>query len=200
LTACSREWRIMQINHGHLALFVAFAINGTDAARAQNAIDKLQPLVETSARRLALAEQVALSKWDSKTPVEDPPREAQVVMGAVKAGESKGLDGTFVSTFFEAQIEANKTVQYSLLADWHRAGKAPAHAPVSLAGTVRPELDQLQAALIAALADTATIRANPTCRADIARAAGRYVSAHQNDSGPLQAIALDRALAAACTL
>jgi chorismate mutase len=49
-----------------------------------------------------------------------------------------------VSNFFRAQIEANKLVQYSLLAEWHRAGKAPDHTSVNLANAIRPELDRLE--------------------------------------------------------
>ena len=48
-----------------------------------------------------------------------------MITGAVKAGQSRGLDGEFASNLFGAQIEANKFVQYSLLASWHRAGSAP---------------------------------------------------------------------------
>ena len=105
-----------------------------------------------------------------------------------------------VSNFFKAQIEANKVIQYSLLADWRRAGRAPAHSPIDLVATIRPELDQVQTALIAELADTAAIRASATCSADIAKAVGKYVVARKHDVGSLQVIALDRALAAACTL
>jgi chorismate mutase len=190
----------MQFNQGKMMILVAFAISGIDIARAQNATDKLQPLVELSARRLALAEPVAFAKWDSRTSVEDPSREAQVIVSAVNEGKSRGLDETFVSKFFRAQIEANKVVQYSLLADWHRAGRAPGHAPVNLANAIRPELDRLQTALITELADTATIRAGTTCHADLAKAVGKYMSSYKGDHWCLQAIALDRALAAACTL
>jgi len=76
----------------------------------------------------------------------------------------------------------------------------PAHAPVNLVATIRPKLDQVQATLIAELADTAAIRASATCSADVAKAVGKYVVAHKHDVGPLRVIALDRALAAACTL
>jgi chorismate mutase len=189
----------MELNQGRLAILVLFAISGTYKARAQNASEELQPLVEVSAHRLDLAEKVALAKWDSQAPVEDPPREAQVIAAAVKEGASKGLKGTFVSKFFNAQIEANKIVQYSLLADWYRNGKAPAHVRIDLAKTVRPELDQLQTALISALADTRTIRADTTCHADTAKAVGKYLSTHKRDAVSAKAIALDRALAAACT-
>jgi chorismate mutase len=190
----------MHLNKWKLRMVIAFAIIGTGAARAQGAIDRLQPLVETSARRLLIAERVALAKWDSGVAVDDESREAQVIMGAVKDGESRGLDPISVSNFFKAQIEANKVVQYSLLADWRRSGRAPAHPPINLVAAIRPELDQLQGALIAELEDTAAIRASTTCPTDVSKAVGEYVLAHKHDVGPLHAIALDRALAAGCTL
>jgi len=183
---------------GELAILITLVIGGVGPAFAQDATDRLQPLVETSARRLVLAKQVALAKWDSKASVEDTAREAQVIMGAAKDGESKGLDQTFVSHFFAAQIEANKLVQYVLLADWHRVGKAPAHRPINLATTIRPELDQLQKELVRELAATVAIRARAVCRADTALAVGKYLAGHKWDSGALQEIALDRAMAATC--
>jgi chorismate mutase len=190
----------MQFTQGKRMMLVAFAISGIDIARAQNAVDRLQPLVELSARRLVLAEQVAFAKWDSHTSVEDPSREAQVIVSAVKESEFRGLNGAFVSKFFRAQIEANKAVQYSLLANWYRAGRAPDHAPVDLANTIRPKLDQLQTALTAELADTAIIRSGTTCQADVAKAVGKYISSYKGNRWCIHAIALDRALAAACTL
>ncbi|WP_213804034.1 chorismate mutase [Granulicella sp. dw_53] len=189
----------MRLNQRQLATVFALAVSGVGMAKAQSTVDQLQPLVETSARRLAIAEQVALSKWDSKTAVEDAAREAQVIQGAVKDAESKGLAPEPVAVFFKAQIEANKIVQYALLADWRRAGKAPAHAPINLVATIRPQLDQVQTALMAELQATATIRASGTCSIDMAKAIGTYLSAHKSDATPLRAIALDRALATACT-
>jgi chorismate mutase len=195
----TKEWRTMQLNKRKLVMVIAFTIIGPSAARGQAAIDRLQSLVETSARRLLIAQQVALAKWDSGAAVEDLPREAQVITGAARDGASRGLDPTSVSNFFNAQIEANKVIQYSLLADWHRAGRAPTHAPIDLVATIRPELDQMQEALIAELADTVAIRASTTCRADVAKAIGKYVLVQKHEGGPLQSIALDRALAASCT-
>ena len=182
-----------------LAFFVGWAICAESSGHPQDVIDRLQPLVETSARRLAIAEQVALAKWDSKRPVEDASREEQVIASATKAGQSRGLDPASVSNFFRAQIEANKLVQYALLAEWRRTGKAPDHKPVDLGRTIRPELDEVDKELIAELEESTAIRASASCRIEIAKAAGRYVSAHKNDLGPLEGIALDRALASACT-
>jgi chorismate mutase len=145
---------------------------------------------------LALAREVALAKWDTRSPVEDPTREAQVIAAAAKDGESKGLDRTFVSNFFAAQIEANKLVQYSLLAEWHRAGGAPKHRPVNLTEDIRPQLDQIEAVLIAELVETRDIRTNASCQENTAKAVRKYL-AHKH-LGTLLAIALDRAMEANC--
>ena len=111
----------------------------------------------------------------------------------------RGLDPTSVPNFFRPQIEANKLVQYSLLAEWRREGRAPDHTPVDLAGTIRPELDEVDEALIAELAESKVIRGSASCRTDIAKAVGKYASTHKKQVSPLKAIALDRALATACS-
>ena len=174
-----------------------FAIGGVSTVWGQSAIVRLQPLVETSARRLVLAREVALAKWDTRLPVEDPAREAQVIMAAAKDGESKGLNPTFVSNFFAAQIDANKLIQYSLLAEWHRAGRAPKHPPLSLTEDIRPQLDQIEAALIAELVETKDIRTNASCRDNTAKAVRKNLA--QRHLGTLLAIALDRAMEASCS-
>lgn len=189
----------MHINSWRIAIVAIFMLGEiSTAAYAQNAVERLQPLVETTAHRLMIGEQVALAKWDTGKAVEDAPREAQVILGAVKDGVAKGLDEASVSNFFNAQIEANKIVQYALLADWYRAGRAPEHAPVDLVKNIRPQLDEAQKALIVELANTVEIRKSKTCRADIAKAVGKYVSTHADDSGPITEATLDRALAGAC--
>jgi len=76
----------------------------TTAAHAQSRIDRLQPIVGVSAKRLAIAERVALAKWDCGTSVEDAKREAQVVRAAVASAKEKGLSEQIISMFFGAQI------------------------------------------------------------------------------------------------
>lgn len=170
------------------------------AAYPQGAEDAVRQLVETSARRLAIAEQVALAIWDSGAPVEDTAREAQVIASATKAGEAMGLGRENVASFFRAQIEANKLAQYSLLAEWHRAGKAPAHKPIDLKETIRPELDQLERQLVEELAKTKELRADSGCSTEMAKEVGRYVSANKSKVTEVEAIALDRAMAQTCEL
>src|SRR5260370_6348191 len=155
----SLKRRTMQIFKRGLGILIIFAISGMGTTCAQSAIDKLQPLVETSARRLAIAKQLALAKWDSQAPVEDAARETRVITDAVKDGELRGLDRTFVVKFFAPQIEANQFIHYSLLSNWHRIGRAPAHRLINLA-TLRRELDRFQAGLIQDLVDTEPTRAS----------------------------------------
>jgi len=188
----------MRLNNKKLAFVVAWTICTEGRAYPQDTRDTLQPRVETSAQRLAIAELVALAKWDSGMPVEDAAREAQILASVTRAAESRDLDTAWVSNFFRAQMEANKLVQYSLLAEWGRLGKAPDHMPVDLGSTIRSELDEVDKALIAELEKSTFIFARASCRTDIARAVGKYVSAHKNSFTPLKAIALDRAMAAAC--
>jgi chorismate mutase len=113
----------------------------------------------------------------------------------VNVGVAKGLDEASVSNFFNAQIEANKFVQYALLADWHHSGKAPEHARVDLVKNIRPQLDEVQKSLIAELVDTVEIRNSKMCHADMAKAVG---TTHAQRGGPVTAATLDRALAGAC--
>jgi len=102
-------------------------------------------------------------------------------MAAAKDGESKGLNLTFVSNFFAAQIDANELIEYSLLAEWHRAGRA----------------DQIKAALIAELVETKDIRTNASCRDNTAKAVRENLD--QRHLGTVLAIALDRAMEANCS-
>jgi len=172
------------------------------ASDGQAAPRSLQDLVESCARRIHIAHDVALSKWDNGSPVEDAAREAQVIQNAVSATQSKGLDAAWVTAFFRAQIEANKVVQYALLAEWRRAGKAPEHQPVNLKATIRPELDQLQTQLIAELDEASTLRAQPQCPAIVAQAIGDFLATHHEPHGSpesiVDSIALDRALGTFC--
>ena len=78
-----------------------------------------------------------------------------------------------MANFFRAQIAANKLVQYSLLAEWRREGRAPDHTPVDLATTIRAELDEVDKALIAELAESKVIRGCASCRTDVAKAVGK---------------------------
>lgn len=52
------------------------------AFTAEQKPSALEPLLQAISERLTIADQVALSKWDSGKAVEDPPREQQVISAA----------------------------------------------------------------------------------------------------------------------
>jgi chorismate mutase len=187
----------VHLNSARIVLIAVMAAT-ISSGRAQNAVNQLQPLVETSAQRLNLAQEVAYAKWDNGTAVEDPPREERVIASAVTEGKTEGLDPAVVSQFFRAQIEANKVVQSSLLSTWHKVGKAPDHQTKDLTTTIRPQLDEIQKQLIKELVSAAPVRASTTCRLDLAAAVSGYLETHQVSTVGVQATALKQSLATFC--
>ncbi|MCD5995903.1 chorismate mutase [Pseudomonas sp. CDFA 602] len=124
----------------------------------------VEPLLQAISERLTIADQVALSKWDSGKAVEDPPREQQVITAAQARAAEFNLNPDDIQRLFRAQIEANKYVQNALLAQWHAAGKAPDTTRKSLTDDIRPALDRLQTQLLKAYADFQPIRTTNQCR------------------------------------
>ena len=123
----------------------------------------LEPLLNSIAERLTIADQVALSKWDSHKPIEDKKREQEVIASVVAQAPSYKLDPAAAEQFFSAQIEANKLVQYTHLSDWQFQGKAPDEPRPDLIKQIRPQLDQLQKRLLEQLADFTPQRSDPQC-------------------------------------
>jgi chorismate mutase-like protein len=147
--------------------------NGTQRQRMDYWLDfpwGLEPLRLAIDQRLRLAEAVARAKWNAHAPIEDLPREAQVIAAAVKQGTALGLPATWIEAVFRAQIEASKRVQRELFAKWtaQQAGKFD-DAP-DLAKTVRPELDRITAQLLRTMADNQAVLKDPSRRIDVARA------------------------------
>jgi chorismate mutase len=180
-----------------IVLAISFPLSAQTSS-AENPSERLQPLVKASAERIDLAREVALAKWDSGAAVEDLVREQQVIQAVVKAAPQRGLDESFVTNFFRGQIEANKTVQYVLLADWHRVGRAPVHSPINLGATVRPQLDALETEILDNLKNVSDIRESPNCQAALATAMGVYLKRQKDRTDNLDAIALDRSMASFC--
>ena len=129
-------------------------------------------VAELSAQRLLLADQVAASKRATGKPVEDAQREREQLAKVREQAAARSLPPERAATFFQAQMEANKLVQYRLLAEPARAGK-----PVDLA-PVREKLDAINAELLDALPGALTEARGEHCerRAFDAqkRAARRY--------------------------
>jgi chorismate mutase len=154
------------------------------------------PLFDATAGRLQIARLVVLAKWDSHQAIEDPAREEVVISTAANQAAAQGLSRAFAVRFFSDQIEANKVVQYGLLSNWRRAGKAPDEPRPNLVEDIRPRLDRLQADFIQQLVATQGLRKEKDCPTRIARASSLYAAEHHLDA--LYVVAFDRALARVC--
>ena len=164
-----------------------------------NTAKQFGPLVDASAHRIEVARQVAFAKWDSHRPVEDQRREDEVIDVAAAQGVARGLDREFVMRFFQAQIDANKVVQYALLSEWRRLGSAPQHPHFDLSTTIRPELDAIQSRLLDELVLVGNLRRSPSCGPGLNGALDSYLAQHQ-DFTSAEAAALQRSLAPVCLL
>lgn len=148
------------------ALLALFA----NCAQATAPGETLKPLLETLNERLNIGDLVALTKWDSGKPVQDSPREAQVIANARTLATERQLDPDDVAQLIAAQMEANKLVQYGLLAQWQTAGTAPDTPRPDLGKQIRPRLDELQTRLLQQYADFAPYRHDANCPAWLAKA------------------------------
>jgi len=103
-------------------------------------------------RRLKTAELVALAKWNPRRPIHDPQREAAKLARLVEEGQQLGLSAAQVTHFFQAQMDAHKLLQADFHRIWLAGSPLPQTPPLDLARDIRPQLDQIDAELLAALA------------------------------------------------
>lgn len=149
----------------HVANLLTGTLLALLAATVQAAApaETLKPLVQTLNERLNIGDLVALTKWDSGKPIQDSPREAQVIANARTLATERQLDPEDVAQLLAAQMEANKLVQYGLLARWQAAGAAPDTPRPDLGKQIRPRLDELQTRLLQQYADFAPYRHDADC-------------------------------------
>ncbi|MGH8080540.1 MAG: gamma subclass chorismate mutase AroQ [Lysobacter sp.] len=177
-----------------MAVAAAFA-PGIAAADEASAPPAMTRLAELSAQRVLLADTVAASKRQSGRPVEDAQRERSQLEQLGVQATARGVPGEQAAAFFRAQIEANKLVQYRLLAEPSHTRK-PA-AAVDL-GPVRQRLDGINTELLEALAPALAEAHGETC-AQRAHEAQR-IAARKHRLDDLHRIALARAFGDLCRM
>jgi chorismate mutase len=122
------------------------------------AVDRLLGLIK---ERLDVAPDVARTKWNSKAPVEDLPREKQIIDGVAEQATAYGLDPAIAAAFFRGQIAASKAVQSMLHAEWTASGRGPYGQQVDLERDIRPVLDRLTPTMLRALAEALPVVQQP---------------------------------------
>ncbi|MGO0999420.1 gamma subclass chorismate mutase AroQ [Lysobacter sp. CA196] len=175
------------------AIALALAVCWGTLGAKEPVAPALTRLAELSAQRLLLADTVAASKRHSGKPVEDAARESEQLERLGAQAAAHGLTQAQATAFFKAQMEANKLVQYRLLAE-------PAHRPSAAVdlGPVRERLDRLNVELLDALAPAMQEAQSEACvlRSDRAqRLAARH---HRLDD--LHRTALVRAFGDLCRM
>lgn len=119
--------------------------------------DPIDDISESMLTRLEAAELVAEAKYAAGRPVEDLKREAAVIDKAVGFAPQYGVKVTFARGFFQAQMDANKSVQSKLIGGWKAAGRAPMETPPNLALEVRPIYDALTPKLLSELKESLSV-------------------------------------------
>ena len=150
---------------------------------------QLEPLRRAIDQRLLLAQAVARAKWNVQAPIEDLPREAQVIQAAVTQGAALGLPAEWIESVWRAQIEASKTVQRELYAKWQAQHVGKFDDAPDLAKTIRPELDRITGQLLRSMAEQRGLLHDPARKAEVAQAL------HPLDAAALSPVAAEQALA-----
>ena len=117
--------------------------------------DPLMTLVALMRQRLDLMVEVARSKWNTGSSVEDLAREKSLAEDVARIAPGYGLDPQLAATFFRAQIEAAKLVESALIARWTLAHTAAFAEAPDQRTVIRPKIDRLTEELLAALAAVA---------------------------------------------
>jgi chorismate mutase-like protein len=102
--------------------------------------------------RLSVMTDVARSKWNNGSAIEDPVREQQLLADVAGKAQALGISAEWAQHFFRFQIEAAKEVQYCLFARWTAARQQPFPAVQDLRTVIRPRLDQLTVQILQELA------------------------------------------------
>ncbi len=150
-------------------------------------IDRVLALIE---QRLGYMDDVARNKWNSGAPIEDLPRELEIIESLGRQAPEYGLDPVFARDFFRRQIEASKIIQRTRFAEWRAQDHPPFTHVRDLRNTIRPALDALTPELMKSMAAAMPMLCHAGAAALISARANKVIVA----GGPNRA-ALDEALA-----
>lgn len=179
-----------------IAMLVAPPLSAPPLSTAAPA-PALSDLTDAIAGRLALADAVAASKWASGAPIDDPAREQVVLDTVSQLALARNLDPAYVRNVFRDQIEASKTVQRGLFAQWRLPGQTAPPATPDL-GPVRAAINEFNVAIVDELADSRDVVTTLSCPPELAVSSSQSAAAARFD--PLHVAALVQAGASVCAV
>ncbi len=173
-----------------LALSAALLASTAEAASTP-APEALTPLLNAIGERLALADQVALSKWDSHKAVEDRQREREVIAAAVAQAPTYKLSGETVEAFSPPKLKPTKWCSTSTCptGPWTARPGPPTPGP---GGTDPPATRSTAKTPAATTGRLRPYRTDPQCPQWLAQAT------HHNKQHPVHRLALIRATGELC--
>ena len=139
----------------HCRIFAALLVlllAGCAAPPATQDVAKIDRVLALIEQRLGYMDDVARNKWNSGAPIEDLPREREIIDSLGKQAAGYGLDAEIARDFFRAQIEASKIIQRTRFAEWRAQNQPPFKNIPDLRDKIRPALDALTPELMNALA------------------------------------------------
>ena len=163
------QWLHQTIESGMLARLMDRWLAHPWPQAASGAIS-LEPLRRLMDQRLALMPDVARYKWNTKSAIEDLPREQIIINGLKDEARALGVPAAWAEKFFRAQIEAAKIIQRQHFEQWHRLGAGTFPDALNLATVIRPRLDALTPQLLRELALAWPALADPKQRGRISEA------------------------------
>ena len=134
------------------ALFVLLLAGCATQPPAAHDVGKIDRILALIGQRLGYMDDVARNKWNSGAPIEDLPREREIIDSLGKQAAGYGLDAGIARDFFRAQIEASKFIQRTRFAEWRAQHQPPFKNLPDLRDKIRPALDALTPELMQALA------------------------------------------------
>jgi chorismate mutase len=133
------------------ALFVLL-LAGCTTPQSTRDVDQIDRILTLIGQRLGYMDDVARNKWNSGAPIEDLPREREIIDSLGKQAAGYGLDAGIARDFFRAQIEASKIIQRTRFAEWRGQNQPPFKNLPDLRDKIRPALDALTPELMQSLA------------------------------------------------
>jgi chorismate mutase len=166
------------------------------AAPAHHDDPSFVQLVDISAQRALIADDVAAFKFNTGGSIEDPAREQQLLDTVAGMSAQLGVDPAVAQAIFRDEIDGNKTVQYGLFDQWTaHPEQTPTEWP-DLTTVIRPELDKITTELMDQIKATSGLQVAPDCRSRLDRATKAVEQRRHLDA--LHRQALEQAVARVC--
>jgi chorismate mutase len=166
------------------------------AAPAHHDDPSFVQLVDISAQRALIANDVAAFKFNTGGSIEDPAREQQLLDTVADMSAQLGVDPVVAQAIFRDEIDGNKTVQYGLFDQWTaHPEQTPTEWP-DLTTVIRPELDKITTELMDQIKATSQLQVAPDCGHKLAAATAEVD--HHRHLDALHVRAVNQALARVC--